>query len=308
MPFCPRCREEYDASVARCAECGAELVASLDAASAAAGSREARILVEDEQVGRSLVDALLVEGLQVNLDADKHPWRDRMVPAVVVPADLQEFVAVLVTRSDRFQVVETDEQGRGLVGFFDPTSLAALRRHPLIRRKPKDIAAMGEAVIPELVELLAAGEPEIRRWASRRLLDQGAAGATALRGALFSGVSQGDRDLVFTAIRALDEAEAGGVPVDRSVPAAVRGALTAEDPSARALGCLVLGRFGARDDVARLIPLLADPEPLVLEEAVEAIEALTGVALGLHAGCTAEEREREVARLRDALTREGGDG
>jgi HEAT repeat protein len=296
MPFCPECRDEYDASIETCAECGTTLVATLDEGEPA--PKEARIAVEDEQVGQHLIDLLLAEGVEVNFDSEKHEVNGREYPQIVVPGEFSGYVAVFLTRSSRFQVTETDEQGRGVIGFFNPTASGSDEALRLLRKKPKEIAAMGEAVIPQLRELLGAGDQEVRRWASRRLLDLGRPGLNALRAAVFAAALAGDRDLQFTALRVIDEAEEAGTTVEKTVPGEVVAGMKSEDPSIRALCCLAIGRFGDGAHVTSLIPLLADPEPLVVEEVVEALESITGITVDLHAGSSNEEREAAAREFR----------
>jgi len=297
MPFCPNCRDEYDDSVDTCADCGSSLVASLESAEAAPA--EVKIAVEDAQVGQHLIDLLLAEGVEANFDADKIEVSGREFPQVVVPGEFAGYVAVFLTRSAKFQITETDEQGRSVIGFFNPTASGSDEARRLMRLKPKEIAAMGESVIPGLRDLLGAGDQEVRRWASRRLLDLGRPGVEALQAAVFAGALAGDRDLQFTALRAVDEAEEAGVTVRRAVPPAVVEALQSGDPSVRALACLAIGRFGENLNVPPLIPLLADPEPLVVEEVVEALESLTGITVDLHAGSTDAERDAAIRTFRE---------
>ena len=298
MAFCPQCQEEYDDAITHCAECGVELVENLET-TGAARPEHVFVLVEEDHVAERLADALLAEGIEVHMDEKKHEMKDRDVPALVIPVEYADFVAVFVTQSDRFHVVDMDEKGRQLIGFFDPQATETVRAHPLMRKKPREIVAAGESVIPELVTLLEDGQDEVRRWACRRLLDLAAPGVTALREAAFRAVLSGNRELVFAAFRVLNEAEQLGMVVERGVPSSVIEALASSDASVRALACLTIGRLGESEDVPPLVPLLADFEPLVVEEVVEALESLTGIAVTLHAGSSDEERQDAIQKFKE---------
>ena len=297
MPFCPECKEEYEGNVERCADCDVDLVPSLETSGNGVPA-EVKIMVANKQVGERLVDFLLMEGVEAALDGETHRWNDREVPAVKIPGQYYEFVAVFLTRSNQFQVVETDAEGKGLVDFFDPTRSASARSHPLMRKKPREIVALGEAVVPDLTEILKEGDAEVRRWSLRRLLDLGAPGLKAMVDVAYEGVLVGDRDLVFPVLRAVEEGIETGLEVARGIPERVREAFRSGDASIRALACLVTGKFGRPGDAAAMVVLLRDPEPLVLEEVVEAFDALTGIDLDLHAESGEADRERAIQTLK----------
>ena len=297
MPFCPECKEEYEGNVERCADCEVDLVESLESSGDGVPA-EVKIMVVNKQVGERLVDLLLMEGVEAALDGETHAWDDREVPAVKIPGQYYEFVAVFLTRSNQFHVVETNAEGKGLVDFFDPTRSASARSHPLMRKKPREIVAQGDAVVPDLVEILREGDAEARRWSLRRLLDLGALGMKTMVEVAYEGVLVGDRDLVFPVLGAVEEGVESGLAVARGIPDRVRESLGSEDASIRALACLVTGKFGRPGDAAVMVPLLLDPEPLVLEEVVEALDVLTGIDLDLDAEADEADRERAIQDLK----------
>lgn len=298
MPFCPECREEYDGSVATCAECGAALVESLDAGGDA-GPSSWTVAVENDQVGQQLVDLLLAEGVDVRLAADRQVVNGRELPGVTMPAEYAQYLSIFFQHSRQFQVSEVDEDGRPVIDFIKARESAEVRNRALMRKKPREIREMGVAVIPDLIEIFESGVSEPRHWAGRRLLDLGGEAFAAVRESLLRAVTAGDREHVFAALRVLGEAEAYGYSPARGLPSAVLEGLHHDDPAVRALTALAIGRFGDKSNVSGLLSLLGDAEPLVIEEVVEALETLTGVKVDIHAGSSEEEIRAARERFRE---------
>lgn len=302
MSFCPQCHEEYDGSVAQCADCEVALVDSLAESDA---PTHGKLICRDVEVAQALLERLLEDGVDAELLPEPVDWADGSArPVVQIPIEAAGLVALVVQQSGRFQLAvehvapEDGTEPRTMIDFADTSGAGSIESHPWMRKKPSQIVQMGDEAVPEIATLAADGTPEVCRWACRRLVEMGPTGVEALRQTIWTGVHDAARERVFTAIRAFDDAAEHGAPIPRGVADTVITDLGSGEPAVRMLASLVIGRFGEPAHVEPLVPLLLDPEPLVLDEVVEALDHLTDIDVGLDGDADDDARARAQERIR----------
>lgn len=305
MPFCPDCHEEYDAGVDACADCGSALVAELSGGDEL--PTEVPIAVRDGEVAERLIALLVENGIEVLGAGEDVEWQGASYPSVRVPAGAAQATALLVARHASFHMTEQDEWGRGVIDFYEAEG-GTIESHPLLKRAPKEVVAMGPAVFPELEALALDGVRDVSRWACRRLVDFGTDASDTLGTLCARAVRGAKRNAVFGVLGALDDAaNFGQAPVVR-LPASVADDLGDDEPAVRALAALAIGRLGDASSVEALAPLLLDDEPLVVEEVVEALDSLTGVDLDLAGDADPTARGAAADRMREWARAHGSSG
>jgi len=299
MPWCPVCRQEYVVTVARCADCDAELVADLSAARAAAGAA-----VEDgegsagvaEGVVRVLGPGAMVAALVPWLEQARVPVR-RLADSdgVEIPAAFADRVAAALENSAEI------ERGAGEIRVIGPPR----DREPelpddpsILERSLDEIAADPAGMVPRVLALFATPAPRARRWARERLLELEARGTVTLADLALWLAREGYRSALRGFAGAFAEAPPPGLcsRVAAELPRLETGALH--------LALELLGRLPDRSVADRVLPLLRHADPDVRSEADDVLISLSGIDVRFDAEAEPGARERSIQLWREWIERD----
>ncbi len=291
MPYCPSCRNEYEASVTRCADCEVDLVPAL--APVEGNRREivaVKIYAASGEIAARLERTLARSGYPVVRDPDGEDVEGRRVFPVAVP---EEFAAsAMQLLADGLRELQATELGSTLL--FDwADAEERIVDPPLLKQGILALVKRGASVIPELSEIVLRGDDRARDQAASILTELGPSGAQALTDLALQAVVEERRDRLVSVAAALSKLK-GYRPDEAFAPFLVDAS-----SKARALACVVFSRTGSRVSIPILVPLLEDPEAAVREEAIEALYAITREDFGFEADAPDSERAPAVEKWRE---------
>ena len=301
MPFCPKCREQYEAHVTRCADCDVDLVASLSGVRAAAGEsdddgpaiRAFTIYAANEAIADRLVAALSrIHCPCIRAEAPEEV-KGRTAWAVSIPDDFAPNVLALLG-VDEASVERTQHGASVFVSPGERNDAAGAEEEivnpPLLQESMSTIVRRGPAVIPDLLSIVWRGDNDARLRAAQILAEMGVAGAQALTEVGRKAVVEGERDRLHAIMKGL--AEVHGYRPDESFGPFVED----RNSTTRALAAMVIGRTGSATSIHLLVPLLEDPEVEVREEAIEGLYHIAHEDLGFEADAPDADRAAAVAK------------
>ncbi len=291
MPWCPKCRQEYRATIVRCADCESDLVADLAthdrALQAAAATRMVRIVAP----GGTLT--ALAAGL-----------RGRGIPLEEDPEGgglLAPEAAAEVIESSIAQVAEYERVGDTLHVYGPRQDLEPeLKPDPSwLDRSDADLAAQPDAAIAGLVGLCASPVARYRARAAARL-----AAFCSERSVPIADV------VVWTAKSRLKKALFGwAVLLAEQKPAGLSARLVAEarrsEPHVASLLLHTVSLLRDPSVLADLLPLLDHEESMVRDDADEALVSLAGFDVGFEAEAEPAVRARSIQLWREWIVKRG---
>jgi hypothetical protein len=248
MGWCPSCRLEHPPGASVCPGCGRPLAAE-DEARQQPGTK---LLAADEATAESLVDALLEAGIPAGLLDEGH--------GVLLPAKFHPWVVEHL--AELLPGGHTTGSGSRLV-----VHQAQTPPEPRSEALDADPAA---ADLDEIARLVASPVTRERTRALRMLEAAGSAGREAGLRAWRSFLEKRLRDETLRLARGL--ARLGW----ETIPEPPLGALHDRDPRVRGLAAASLGVLGLKGAVPSLIEGLADRDPDVEDECLDALFLLTG--------------------------------
>jgi hypothetical protein len=302
MPFCPRCREQYEARVMRCADCDVDLVEKLPPREAGAADAPDKVegMFTFYTTTPELAERLVKLFSRSGHPALRHAEPIEMSGKTVYPLTVRESLAIQFMEQLNLDPESIQQTEHGPAVFLEPADESAeaqsdAAHSALLEESDGAIRRRGESVIPDLVSIVWRGERTARERAARLLAEMGVAGAQALTEVARKAIVEGDRERLHFAAGGLSKVH-GYRPDETFGPF-----LEDRDPTTRALAALVIGRTGSRSALRLLVPLLEDAELGVREEAIEGLYFITHDDLGYEADAPETERAAAVARWQQRL-------
>src|SRR5262245_50541341 len=160
MPWCPKCRQEYLATVTSCADCGTALVADLAAIDAAAVQGQERMV-------RILAPEKMLPGILTWLERSQVPVvRLEDAEGIGIPVAFADRVATVLEGSADLERNGDEIRVLGPATGQEPQ----LPSDPeIVRRSLEELAADPGGNIPKVLALFATDAPRSRRWAAEKL-------------------------------------------------------------------------------------------------------------------------------------------
>ena len=302
MPFCPNCRQEYEAFASSCPDCEVPLADELETQGSskdpalalaillAANAEIAELMRADlKRVGipvgeleeGALPDAGGLEGLllpqpmfrQVLTVLDRNPKISRAMREVALPEEDGE---------TRLETIVCYEARKELGGGEEEISDSEL-----LNRPRSEIIARGSEVVEELLTLVRRGDDPAREQAVLALYGMGDVGLKALASMLAVLSRDGREAALFAVMRMIRDQLEDPALLKELLDVATDSTLTDRQ---RALALHALGRSGVLAVYERILPLLDDPELFISEEADEALCTLADEDMGFDPDMSAEER------------------
>jgi len=297
VPFCPRCRNEYEATVPRCVDCGVDLVEDRppDPRQVALreGARPVPLLLEDPETRSEIQRALAAAQVPAVLREDSEP-----PGALWIPAAYSAMAQRVVSGAIPGHSLEFTEEG-GVLRREEPDDRDRIEDDAVLRMSLGEIASRGEEAGSALDRCLRQGTPPVLIRAGLLLRRIGDAGLSRLARALRESIERGDRERGAALLRELaDGAERRRSPWPPAV-LELGTLLREQDPARRAWGATVAGRLRLRQVYAKLVDLLMDPDPTVAVGADEALIEITDEDLGFDPGLERSEIERIVEERKE---------
>lgn len=309
MPFCPSCTQEYEGFVRRCPDCEVELVEALDAAAEPAVGSAPLLALDANAAGQMHALLKRAQVPAVTAAAGDAAFGAEAV-AILVPSQLLSGAvraldadAALVRVAVR-AAAEGESEEDALIAYrsFDPAvdrarvaydpELAKLSLGQMIKR--------GEAIVPELLELVRLGDETVRGKAAAAAAMIGARGVQALCSLAALLAREGREPALYAASKELRERVTDVAMLEDVIVLAGDGAA----PQAqRSLALHALGRAGFAGAWPRIVPLLDDADPQVREDADEALCTLADDDMGFDADAPSDERRRVMQRWSEHFTK-----
>jgi hypothetical protein len=300
MPFCPKCREEYEAGVSECYDCGVDLVAS--AADLDELAQEKEFVAFKARKASEL--AAMEEALKRwevpcrKLDANASDGEDGC--ALIVPARYStKAMQILSNLTDLSR--GSDESGEES-GDEKPAPDAASCRtgccgtasaptgSDLLDRPLFELARMGPAVIDGLIENLLGGNAVAQKRSARALLYLGDEGITTAMKLMKVCLEKEQMETVNVLMAAMRESEHRGEEWKEFLP------YLEHAKPVRIKTLEVLGHLADMEAFPSVLPYLGDPDAEVRDEADNTLCLLSDEDMGFEADAPAEERSRVIDR------------
>ncbi len=279
MPFCPSCRQEFESFASACPDCDVELTEALAPAAGGPSFELLLVVASDEETAEAMRTALAPSGIPVGAVAEDGPKLPGNAVGLLLP---REFANQAIRMLDAHPELVRDalqlEEGEEPVLFFkrgDP-SAAALDVEILSRPVAEIVARGQEAVVP-LLEFVRIGDDVARDRAVRALRGFGDEGLVLLARHL-AVLAREQREAAFYHVgRELRERLTDASALDDLIAVAADGSL---ETGARTLALHALGRLELKEVWRGIVPLLADADETVREEADEALCTLSDEDMG----------------------------
>lgn len=319
MPWCPQCRQEYEGHVARCFDCDADLVEELvpggpaveaprapggdggpAASPAPAGGPGGEGEPEgDDEGGEEWIQVADPEAMayvRQILTALGAAYDEEPGPEGGTSLRIRGGAARAVLRAmdeEAFPVVREETSEGPRFRKHDPSRDPEILDPPILRQGIGELRRGGREAVDQLVAI-ARTASRARREESLYLLGKlGEAGEEALVTLAVEHAGEGDEGRLLAVLRTLQEA---GIFRRRVEP--LEPYLSHRDPRVRRLAAVAAGRMGAVACAPGLIALYEDCDPLVREEADDALTRLSGEDLGYEADHDTEQARGCVERRR----------
>lgn len=290
MPFCPTCEQEYEAFARECPDCGVELVARLEPKDPGGGGMSiAALRAADPDLASAALEVLRGAGLP------SRPFDEGDEAGVLVPADFLRSALAVLSRAPGLAVDE-DEAGELLITREEPSEDEGDPPDVSILARPRaELAAAGEEVIADLLEIVRRADADPRRRAILAIQAMGPVGqSTLVRHIALLAREQRDEALFAVTrevrdhpVRDEDAEHLFEVAMDHNAPV-----------ESRTLALHAIGRLPLSHLAARLLALLDDATPEVREYADEALCSLFDEDVGFDPAAPPEERARAIEAWR----------
>ncbi len=308
MPFCPGCRQEFEAFAARCPDCDKPLVATLEARAAAARPAMSMLVAADRAAAERMIACFAAVKLPSMEAPGDEPLRVKVpegAVAILVPEPAARAALMVLDRAEDLSIevvtlpasdpnAEESEIACSLIRCGDRATRsapAALPPTDVLSLSPEQARARGEVAQDELAALLVHPDGEVSARASLLLSRIGDDGVRRLARELPALARRGADAAFYAALKRVKDhrvdpaafAPCVDVAYDRGAPVEIRR-----------LALHGLGQLGIVALHEKILPLLDDPEPDVREEADEALCALADDDLGFDPEMPRDERLRII--------------
>ncbi|MBM4016236.1 MAG: hypothetical protein FJ293_14900 [Planctomycetes bacterium] len=295
MPWCPGCRQEYRAGMAKCADCNVALVADLAAHDGAQRQAAAARLL------RVIAPAGTTEALKAGLAQKRIPFQhDPGTGSLLVPLEVADLL-----EGSLAQVAECERVGDTLHVYGARTDREAeLAQEPAWLERPlAELAREPAAAVPGLFAWLSCPQAKKAGAAAERLDQLAAQGVFRVVDVIGWAAAENLRKPLFAWAQRLAAARPAALAeavADLAVARAGAGALVAV---ANLLH--VVAKLADPAAAARVLPLLDHADPMVRDDADEVLVSLTGRDFGFDAEAEPAVRARAVALWREWFARNG---
>lgn len=297
--FCPNCRQEFEAFAAACPDCDVALAESLEPGAAAASAFQLTLVVASDPETAALIKTTLAPTSIPVGDAETDA-------ANRLPGDS---VGLLLpyefTRTALGAIDANPELTRGLIPLDEGDPAVFVKRTDpadgpgpaldlsLLHLSVPQLVARGTGVIVPLLEFVRIGDDPARDHAIRALRTFGPEGQGVLARQLAVLARELREAALYQVVREIREKLQDASALDDLVAVAGdRGLAT----GVRTLALHALGRLELKAVHPALIPLLADSDPIVREEADEALCTLSDEDMGFDPEMGPEEIAEIQAR------------
>ena len=293
MPFCPSCRQEFESFASQCPDCEVELTETLAEPKAApAGPEVAVVAAVDAATAEAMLERLAAVGIPST------PAEEEETPfGVAVPVQFLNSAVAMLEADDRLALQEDDGTGRPVFRPFDPAidaSPTADLRLDILDESPARLAARGEEVIADLLEIVRRGEGEPVKRATLVVMRMDAGRAVLCRH-LALLCRERREDAVYAVLREVREKVSDAAELRELCELAADRDLPVEP---RTLALHALGRFEIPGLASAVLPILDDDDEGLREAADEALCSIADEDMDFDASADAGERAESVARWR----------
>ncbi|MBU0756079.1 MAG: hypothetical protein KJ645_13130, partial [Planctomycetes bacterium] len=278
MPFCPKCRQEYEQGFIECADCLVPLQSEI---SEAPGSGD---LSEDQAVMAAVFRAESEEVLDLMLRAvalhhvptqvmDTLPGFESKGHFMVVPQAMESRVNRVLELGLPMLISEGEGKDR-IFRFYQAGEDYEIRDPELLHQSTSSLVAQGAAVLDELIEIVARGDQAARHRAAYVLTCMGDEGVLALTKLLKVAIEKAQSETAISLIKVMrDELEPGQGWEE------LCAYLTASSES-KILTLQALASLATIEAFPRVLPLMSDPDSDVRDEADNTLCTLTDEDMG----------------------------
>lgn len=301
MPFCPRCREEYEEGFEECADCGDKLVPSLDGLPPPESEEEPPSIPEESlyadslEVAEFMRKALVQSTIPAYIDKKRASAGGREgLYRVAVPKEFVERAFHYLSTNFSCLIVE---KVRGIPIFtpYSEEKSDEIRNPELFQKGLRRVVKRGEAVLPELVRIAAKGDAEARRLAVMAMVRIGGQGLFSVMEMLKKSCQGGNLPLFQALVQGI-QSELPGKPV---LFEDFYELFREKERPVRILAIRAAAKLGGERALPNLIRLLRDPDGVVQAEASEALSHITDIPeedMGFDVSLPPEEKEAAVKR------------
>jgi len=302
MPFCPKCHEEYEPGVTECFDCGEKLVDSLEEGSGGGNPAgdpaemvafKARSSDELDVMENSLkqwnVPCLRLEDKEPgDAGSDLAFGKDRL--ALAVPQPFAEKAMQILARVTQVHVDEPadgETAGEEEAGAEKEAQDGEIHESPLLARPLTEVARMGESVLDELITLVIRGSVPLKKRAAIALSFMGNLGFVATLKLMKVALEKEEEETVNILMASLRDAEYKGDEWREFL-----SYLKDKSPLVRAKALEVIGQLGDKSAFPDVMPLLADGQSRVRDEADNTLCLLSDEDMGFEADASPKKRAR----------------
>lgn len=295
MPFCPTCRQEFEAFAKECPDCEVALTAELPAEPVVQDRPTADLRADDLESAQAMLDLIQSAGIPVVPGPDPAPGERYILR---VPSDFERSTGSLIAASPQF---EQTSGAPASYRFVAPETVEAEDEPPdlsVLRDSVRQLAARGSEVIAPLLEIVRRGEGDARKKAVLAISAMGPVGRQALTLQATALAREGRDQALYAVVGELrthpmsrdDLAELEGIAVGKEA-----------DPEIRIAALHALGRFRLPELADSIVELLSDPNPGLREAADEALCNLLDDDVGFDSNSPAGEQAAAITRWRERL-------
>lgn len=304
MPFCPTCRQEFESFATDCPDCEVKLVPELKVATAPA---TVAIAVADERA-REYIQAMLAQaGVTVKVSGGAEVGFRPGTSLIHIPTPFAQGVLQALGGDPSLAEVEAPKSTKVPVvaAFASVVKRGAtdeIRDPPLLKDPIPMLVRRGEAILPELLDLVKRADKESREVAIRAVLAFKDVGRNALSDALASLAREQRSEALYAVARLLRDSKSGPDVYQPLVAVCADSKLHVD---ARCLALHVLGRSESLSYAPPVLALLDDASELVREAADEALCSLTDDDVGFDPEAAAGDRKRYIDDWKKRLAKRG---
>jgi hypothetical protein len=289
MPFCPKCKQEYEADVKECADCMTVLVEQLDDAGEADAPQAAVFRAKDESALELMAAAVALHHVPIQrrtevkeLDLEGH--------LMLVPAEMGGRVAQILDHGLPMLIAEGEGSSR-VYRIYEGEGEEEIRNPPLLEKPAALIVEMGEEAFDELMEIVARGDRPARHRAAYVLSQFGDEGVLALIKLLKVAVEKEQQETAMSLIKVLrDEVESTKGFEE------FEGSLRGGSPGSKILALQAVTAFENEAAFPLVLPLLEDEDEAVRDEADNTLCILADEDMGFITEAPEAERREVIGR------------
>jgi len=288
MLICPKCKQEYDEGMTDCADCLVPLKSALDAQETGPGAEKMEAAVfrgESEEALDLMLRAVAVHHIPTKC-ASEVPGLEMKGHLMLVPSLMGDKVQKILDHGVQMLIGDGEGEGR-VYRIYKQSRENEIRDPELLRRSIDSLAAGGQEVMDDLLEIVVRGDAAARHRAAYALSCMGEEGTDALIHLLRVAVEKEQQEVATSLIRVIrDEVESAGGWEE------IYGCMHSNLSRILALQAIaVLGDLSAFPSV---LAMLEDENSEVRDEADNVLCILTDEDMGFDTDAPEDER-RAVA-------------